>query len=411
MDSAAIGKKVQAKTLVNPLSKRSLWLIFFVMLMDVMGITMLSPVAPQIVLKYSNRALMVTMVTVIYAAGQFVAAPLLGKLGDRYGRRPVLLLSIFGQGVGYLVFALGGSLWILFLGRLIGGITAGNMSTAGAYVTDVSAPEERSKNFTIIGSSWSLGLIFGPILGGVFGQLNLQAPVYIASGFAFLNVLLGFFLLPESLPVEKRHRVAMSLRDYNPISSIVDMARKPGLGMLLLVNAIFSFSFNGVSSTSALFLLEKFIAKTWQISLALIFMGVSIALANAFLVIPVNHKFGEKASGVASLLGLGISYLAIFFSPVLWLVYPMNLLAGAGNAFIFPVLNTLSAERVDLNEAGVLMGVISAVGSLMNIFGPLWGGLVYDHVMLGAPYWMGAIGMALAAWMLSRIKRSAQALN
>src|SRR5512146_2977100 len=148
-------------------TRRSLALIFAIMLMDVIGITLLAPVAPFIIRQFSDQALMVTMVTILYAAGQFIAAPLLGKLGDRYGRRPVLLASLAGQGLGYVVFGLGGSLWVLFLGRLIGGITGGNLSTAAAYIADVSKPEERSKNFALIGTAWSLGLILGPAAGGV----------------------------------------------------------------------------------------------------------------------------------------------------------------------------------------------------------------------------------------------------
>jgi DHA1 family tetracycline resistance protein-like MFS transporter len=129
----------------------ALGLIFVIMLMDVTGITLLSPVAPYIIQKFSSKALMVTMLTVLYAGGQFIAAPLLGKLGDRFGRRPVLLVSLFGQGIGYLIFGIGGALWILFLGRVIGGITGGNLSTAGAYIADVSRPEQRPKNFALIG--------------------------------------------------------------------------------------------------------------------------------------------------------------------------------------------------------------------------------------------------------------------
>lgn len=386
-----------------------LWLIFIVMLMDVMGITILSPVAPQIVLKYSDQALMVTMVTVIYAAGQFVAAPLLGKLGDRFGRRPILLLSIFGQGIGYLVFAFGGSLAVLFLGRAIGGITAGNMSTAGAFVTDTSRPEERAKGFTVIGNAWSLGLIFGPLLGGVFGQINVIAPAYVAAAFSFLNVLLAFFFLPESLPLEKRQTAPMRPRDYNPFASIGDMARRPGLGILLLIMAVFSFAFDGVNSTSALYLIEKFTAQTWQVSLALTILGAANAVMNTFFVVPIIRKYGEKGAGIASLVGLCVAFAGSFFSPVLLLIYPLNILWGAGNAVIFPVLNTLCVNRVELREAGVMMGVITAVGSAMNIIGPLWAGLVYDHVMLGSPYWMGAIGMLLAAWMLSRTRKPALA--
>jgi DHA1 family tetracycline resistance protein-like MFS transporter len=384
-----------------------LWLIFIVMLMDVMGITILSPVAPQIVLKYSDQALMVSMITVIYAAGQFIAAPLLGKLGDRFGRRPILLISIFGQGIGYLVFAFGGSLAVLFLGRAIGGITAGNMSTAGAFITDTSKPEERARGFTVIGNAWSLGLIFGPLLGGVFGQINLIAPAYVAAAFSFLNVLLAFFFLPESLPVEKRQTTPLILRDYNPFASIGDMARKPGLGMLLLISAIFGFAFDGVNSTSALYLIEKYTAQTWQVSLALTILGVANAVMNTFFVVPMIRKYGEKGAGIASLVCLCVAFAGTFFSPVLWLIYPLNAFWGAGNAVIFPVLNTLSVNRVELHEAGVLMGVITAVGSAMNIIGPLWGGLVYDHVMLGSPYWMGAIGMLVSAWLLSRIPKPA----
>jgi DHA1 family tetracycline resistance protein-like MFS transporter len=378
--------------------------IFFVMLMDVMGITMLSPVAPQIVLRFSSEAVLVAMITVVYACGQVIAAPLIGKLGDRYGRRPVLLISVLGQSLGYLIFGLGGSLWVLFLGRLIGGITAGNLSTAGAYIADVSRPEERSKNFTIIGTAWSLGLIIGPALGGIFGQISLEAPAFVAAAFALLNVLLGFFLLPESLPVEKRQKLAMSLRDYNPLAAIIDMARKPGLGILLLIHALFSFAFNGVASTSTLFVIQKFLAETWQISLLMILAGVSIALSNTFLVPGVVQRAGERLSGTFSLVGLAVFYLAIFFAPAFWLVYPFNMLASCGNSFIFPVLTSLCANRVEPQEMGNLMGVTSAVGSLMNIFGPLWAGLIYDQVMRGAPYWMGAIIMLLAAWMLSRTK-------
>ena len=133
------------------------------------------------------------------------AAPLMGKLGDRYGRRPVLLISLLGQALGYVIFGLGGSLWVLYLGRVIGGITGGNISTASAYIADISKPEERAKNFTLIGIAWSLGLIIGPAAGAALGQISLNAPAFVAAGVLVLNVLVSFFLLPESLPKEHRN--------------------------------------------------------------------------------------------------------------------------------------------------------------------------------------------------------------
>ncbi len=197
-------------------TKAALSLIFIIMLMDVIGITLLSPVAPYIVQKYSHSALMVSMLTVLYAGGQFIAAPLIGKLGDRYGRRPVLLISLLGQGIGYLIFGLGGSLWVLFLGRVIGGITGGNLSTASAYIADVSKPEERSKNFALIGMAWSVGLILGPAAGGILGQFNLLAPAFAAAALSLLNVLAGNFYSARILTPG----AAGNCSDASPVISI-----------------------------------------------------------------------------------------------------------------------------------------------------------------------------------------------
>lgn len=383
-------------------TRRSLGLIFSIMLMDIVGLSVLSPVAPFIVRRYSNEALMVTMVIVIYASAQFFAAPLMGKLGDRYGRRPVLLVSLLGQAAGYALFGLGGSLGVLFLGRLIGGITGGNLSTATAYIADVSKPEERAKNFTLIGMAWGAGLILGPALGAVFGQISLEAPAFAAAAFSLLNVLLGLFVLPESLPPEQRETTPMQVRDYNPLASIADMARKPGLGWLLLVTALFYFAFNAINSTGTLFIIQKFAAEPSQVGSILVLGGVALAVVQFVLVRRLVPRFGSRVIAVASLFGQAAGALAFFFAPLLWLIYPVNMLANAASGFTFPTLTTLVAERVPHREVGLLMGVTTAIGSLMNIAGPLWAGAVYDGVMPGAPHWMGAFIFVLAALMLAR---------
>ena len=386
----------------------ALSLIFVIMLMDVIGITVLSPVAPYIVQKYSNTALMVTMLTVLYAGGQFIAAPLIGKLGDRYGRRPVLLISLFGQATGYLIFGLGGALWILFLGRIIGGITGGNLSTAGAYIADVSTPAQRSKNFALIGMAWSVGLIVGPAVGGILGQFNLQAPAFAAAGLSLLNVILGIFILPESLPLERRETARMRPSDFNPIVAIIEMARKPGLGWLLLVMAMFNFAFNGINSTSTLFVIQKFSAQPWHLSLLLGLAGISVGATTFILVPRLVPRFGDNKVALSSLLGQAIIDISIFFVPLFWPIFPLNMLVSAISAFTFPTLTTLSTDLVLHREVGLLMGVTTGLGSLMNIFGPLWAGAVYDHVTVGAPYWMGAIILGLAGSMLLRPARKLQ---
>jgi MFS transporter, DHA1 family, tetracycline resistance protein len=391
-----------------PSSKRALGLIFFIMLMDIIGITLLAPVAPYIVGKFSDSALMVTMLTILYAAGQFIAAPMLGKLGDRYGRRPVLLLSLFGQGIGYIIFALGGSLWVLFLGRIIGGITGGNLSTAAAYIADVSKPAERAKNFSLIGTAWSMGLILGPAFGGVLGQLHLSAPAYIAAALTFLNVILGLFILPESLPKERRETSPMRVKDFNPIFAIVDMARRPGLGWLLLVTCLFNFAFNGINTTSSIFFIHKFSAQTWHVSLLMMLAGAAIMATNFLLVPRLVPRFGDRRVASASLMGQAVVDIAVFFMPIFWPIFILNMLISAISAFTFPTLTTLSIDRIPHREVGLLMGVTTGLGSLMNIFGPLWAGAVYDGVMPGAPYWMGAVILVVAGLMLLRPKMGQQ---
>lgn len=384
--------------------RRALGLIFSIQLMDIVGLTVLTPVAPFLVRQFSDEALMVTLVTVIYAAAQFFAAPLMGKLGDRHGRRPVLLISLVGQAIGYLMFGIGGALWILYLGRLIGGITGGNLSTATAYIADVSKPEERAKNFTLIGMAWGLGLILGPALGSVFGQISLEAPAFAAAALSGVNVLLGVFLLPESLPKNERDPAPMRARDFNPLASIADMARKPGLGALLIVMCLFQFALNGIGSTNALFLIQKFAAEPWQVGALLVLGGVSLAVVQFILIQRLVPRFGAQRIAIASLGGQAGGWLLLFFTPVLWLVYPVYMFISSMSGFTWPTMTTLMTNRVSHREVGLLMGVSTGLGSLMNIAGPLWAGVVFDAVTPGAAHWMGAFIFVAAALVLMRQK-------
>jgi DHA1 family tetracycline resistance protein-like MFS transporter len=378
----------------------ALGVIFFIMLMDIVGISILYPVAPYLVKRYSDEALMVTMLTVIYAAAQFFAAPVLGKLGDRYGRRPVLLVSILGAAIGYVILGIGGALWVLFLSRLIGGITAGNMSTASAYIADVSDPKDRAKNFGLIGVAWGVGLIIGPALGAVLGQIDLAAPAFAAAALSFLNMLLAVFLLPESLPRERRENSRIRANDLDPFASIVAMACLPTLRQLFLALCLFNLAFNGINSTQTLFLIEKFAAQPWQLGSLLAVVGITVAVVQAVLVQRYVSRYGESAVAVASLLGQALSALAVFFTPIFWLIYPLTVLNSALSTFTFPTIGTLASNSVSPREQGVLMGVTTALGSLMSILGPLCAGTIYDHVMRGAPYWMGAAVFGLAALVL-----------
>ena len=385
-------------------TKRSLRLIFFIMLMDVVGMSIIFPVAPYIVQRYSGDALMVTMLTVIYAGAQFLAAPALGKISDRAGRRPVLLLCVLGSALGYFIFAVGGALWILFLSRLIDGITGGNISTASAYIVDVSKPEERTKNFTLLGMAYGIGFILGPALGGALGQWNLDAPVFLAGIVSLASTVLIYFTLPESLPEKQRAKTRLVPKDFNPFTSVAQMMRKSGVGLILLIVALFNFGFDGVNSVTGVFIKDKFAASPLTLGLLFVFVGIATAFVQGALMEPSVSRFGEKRMALVGLLASVIGWPLIMLAPALWMLFPLAFLQSGITGFIWATTGAMAANLVPDNEQGQLAGVNVSLGGLMSMLGPLWAGAVYDHVAPSSPYWMGAIILGVACLLLAQVK-------
>jgi multidrug resistance protein len=345
---------------------------------------------------------MVTMITVIYAAAQFFAAPLLGKLSDRHGRRPVLLFSVFGSAIGYVIFGFGGALWVLFLSRVIDGITGGNLSTASSYIADISTPETRARNFTLIGMAYGFGFIVGPALGTAFSQISLAAPAFVAAGLSLVGFLMACFVLPESLPKERREETPLRPVDFNPLASIGSMARKPGLGLVLLVYCLFEFAFNGTNAVTVLFLIQKFNADSAQVGLLFVVAGIATAVTQAVIVPKMVPRFGEKATAMVGMVAQGLGLLLMVVAPSFWMIYPIVVLSSAIGGFIYAPISSLTVSQVSPREQGVLMGVSAALVSLMGVLGPLWSGLLFDHVAPASPYWIGAIILAVGAFLISR---------
>jgi multidrug resistance protein len=389
-------------------TKRVLRLIFFIMLMDIVGMSIIFPVAPYIVQRYSSDALMVTLLTVIYAGAQFIAAPALGKISDHVGRRPVLLASVFGSAIGYFIFGIGGALWILFLSRLIDGITGGNISTASAYIIDVSKPEERTKNFTLLGMAYGIGFILGPALGGVLGQWNLNAPVYLAGLIFLVSTALVYFLLPESLPRERRAASRLRLKDLNPFASVAQMLFRPRLGLILLIVALFNFSFDGVNSVMGVFIKNKFTTSPLTLGLLFVFVGIATAFVQGSLIERLVPRYGEKRMALVGLLGSVIGWPLVILTPVLWLLFPVTFLQSGVTGFIWATTGAMAAGLVQEHEQGQLAGVNVALAGLMAMLGPLWAGAVYDRVSPNAPFWMGSILLILACLLLGRVQVKTQ---
>lgn len=396
---------------MNKSGKGALGFIFSVVLLDVMGLGLLAPIQAYIVRQYSQKAIMVAMIPVLYAAAQFFAAPLLGKLSDRFGRRPVILYSITAAALGYFLFGIGGALWVLFLSRIIDGFGAGSASTAGAYVADVTPPEDRAKNFGLLGLAFGLGFIVGPTLGGLLSQISLNAPAYAAGILSSLAAVVGYFILPESLPREKRETKPLRLADLNPFASIFDMLRRPTVGGLLLTQCMFFFVFHGNNNMLPVFMIEKFTTQPWQIAVLFAVGGTTMAVMQGGLVGPLSKRFGEKPLAINSLMLQAVAAIGWVAVPALWMMYPVVVINNIGTGLIWPTLGAMLSNSVPDEEQGRISGVSTALGSLMSIFGPLWAGTAYDNLAPAAPFWVGAVIFILAGLVLTRVRVSTAANN
>lgn len=384
--------------------RTALSLVFVIMLLDVMGITLLFPVGAYLVRRYSVDALMVTLLSAIYAGAQLLAAPVLGKLSDRLGRRPVLVVSLFGSAAGYVLFGLGGALWVLFVARAIDGLTGGNMSTATAYIADVSAPEERSRNFGLVGVAWGVGLVLGPALGAATGQLRLELPAYVAAGLTFAAGLLCLRHLPESLPPARRERGPVRLATLNPFAAIARTLLRPGLLVPLTALALFQVVFNGANSVDGLFLIERFAAQPWHIGFVLVGVGAVVALVQAAGVRAALPRLGERRLGLVALLWMAVGCLAMAFAPTLGLACAAMLFRHGAAGFVFPSLGGLASKRTRPEDQGELMGVTTGIASAASVLGPVAAGLAHQRLFAGAAYWGAAALALLAALLVTRVR-------
>ncbi len=403
-------------TIVTPasdpaLKKRALGIVFLIMLLDIVGLTIIIPVAPFVVGQFSDDALMVTLLTGIYAAAQFLAAPAIGKISDRVGRRRVLLLCVLGSAAGYVMFGVGGALWILFLSRVIDGITGGNLATAAACIADISTPEERPQNFALIGMAFGLGFIAGPALGGAASQFGINAPAFTAAVLALISAGVIYFLLPESLPAEARESAPLRASDFNPFVAIGEMARKPGLAMLIVVNCLFAFGFDGMNSVMSVYVVDRFAAEPWQIGLLFVVAGVITAFTQAVLVPRVVARTGEKPMAIVSQLGLALGAIVIVLVPSFLWLYPNQVLLSGIGGFVWSTIGALAASKVLPHEQGRLAGVNTALQSLMTIAGPLAAGATYDAVAPTAPFWVSAGVFLLAALVMARVRVAPRSRN
>ena len=347
--------------------------IFATALMDVISLGIMIPVLPNLVKQFAGGdTALAAHYTKYFAATwgvmQFVFGPIVGMLSDRFGRRPVLLLSIFGLGVDYIFMALAPTLNWLFVGRVINGITSASFSTANAYVADVTPPQERAKAFGLLGAAFGVGFLVGPAIGGFLGNINLRLPFWVAAGLAGINWLYGFFVLPESLPPERRTPV-LNWRKANPIGALTFLRERTNLLGLVSINVLYLFAHNVFPSIFVLYVGYRFNWGPLAASIMLVATGLSQILMQTLVVGRVVKAVGERGALLMGLFSATLAFLAYGLAATPFWFF-VGVPAGAMGALIMPGLQSLMSRRVAGNEQGRLQGVNSAFMGLTAIFGP-----------------------------------------
>jgi predicted MFS family arabinose efflux permease len=293
---------------------------------------------------------------------------------------------------------------VLFLSRLIDGVTGGNISTAGAYIADVSQPHERASNFALMGLAWGLGFVIGPALGTAASVISLDSPAYLAGIISLLSVAAMWFALPESLPLERRVKAPLSLASLNPFKSIGQISSKPGMPVLMAVMLAFSFAFAALSSIQNVFVARQFSVTPEQIGIWLLLGGIGTAVSQFFLSDRAFKRFGERGMGLASLAIQGMGVALLIATPAFVLLMFAAPVLGMLRPFIWGGLGALMAVKVQPREQGVLSGVNTALQSATSIFGPMAAGALYDLFSPQAPMLMSLVFFVLAFAILSSVK-------
>jgi DHA1 family tetracycline resistance protein-like MFS transporter len=393
------------QTTLSP-RKPAIGFIFITMVLTVLGFGLLIPVLPGLVTEFkggdvSEGSHTYGLLIGIFSLIQFIGAPILGTLSDQFGRRKVILLSLAGASIDYVIMALAPNLTWLFIARMIAGFTAGVLATANAYVADITTPENRAHNFGLLGAAFGIGFVFGPVAGGLLGSINLRLPFWFAAVFAACNFMYGFFVLPESLAPENRK--PFDWKRANPLSALRSLKRFPsvkgmaGAYFLVMLGQALLFS------TWVLYLGYRYDWGTRTVGITLGLAGILAALVQALLVKHIVPRLGDARSILVSYCVIMTAYAAYGLATQGWMVYAIMLVSSLGQ-ICAPATQSYITKHIPANEQGMVQGILSGLASLASIPGVLIGTWSFGWAVSpgapwhlpGLPLFEGSLCMAIA---------------
>jgi len=383
--------------------KAAVGFIFITLLIDVMGWGLIIPVMPDLIAQLKNISINEASpygawLLSVYAVTQFLFAPVIGNLSDKYGRRPVLLGSLLGFGIDYLFLALAPTYAWLFVGRIIAGITGASFTTATAYIADVSTEETRAKNFGMIGAAFGLGFVIGPALGGLLADFGIRAPFYAAAVLCLLNALYGYFVLPESL--SKEHRREFHWKRANPIGSLQLLKKYPAIGGLAISFFLIYLAAQAVQGNWNFFTIYRFNWSEKMVGISLAVVGLLVGGVQGGLIRVINPRLGNEKSIYLGLLLYTLGLVLFAFATEGWMMFAF-LVPYCLGGIAGPALQSILAGHVPPNEQGELQGALTSLMSLTTIIGPpIMNYLFYFFTKENAPVHFPGISFLLAAVLM-----------
>jgi DHA1 family tetracycline resistance protein-like MFS transporter len=394
-------------SMIDPKSaRRGLSLVFLILFLDIMGIAIIVPVLPAYLEELTGDTISQAAVDggwllLVYSGMQFLFAPLIGNLSDRFGRRPVLLASVLTFALDNLICALATTYWMLFVGRVLAGISGASFSTAAAYIADVSDDTNRAKNFGLIGIAFGTGFALGPVLGGLLGEFGPRIPFYGAAALSFVNFVLAWFLLPETLESHNRRR--FELKRANPLGAIRQMRNYPGIGWVLLVFFLFWQAHAVYPAVWSFVGAYRYGWSEGQIGLSLGVFGICGALVMGFVLPKIIPRLGEWKTGAVGLIFTGLGLAGYALAVQGWMIYAV-IIVTCLEALADPPLRSIASAKVPPSAQGELQGALSSISSFTTILGPLMFAQIFSIftapqapvTFAGAPYILGAVFVVLA---------------
>ncbi len=400
------------------LKKSPLLPIFLIVLVDILGMTIILPLLPFYAERMGASATVVGLLVSSYAACQLVAGPILGQISDRTGRKPVLMVSQIGTLIGFLILARAQVLWVVFLSRIIDGITAGNLSLAQAYIADVTRPSERSKSFAVIGIAFGIGFLIGPAISGFLATFGYSAPVYAAATLSLSSILCTLFLLPSTPPVPESETEESDLGPPLPAGKrlgIFDLAgylvyfSRPVLRKYLWLFFLFAFSFSSYVSGFALFAQRRFGFGPREVGFVFAWVGFLGIILQGGLIGRLVKRFGERKLVFSGFAGAAIGYSLVGFAFDWRWLYAFSAIGSYGMGVLRPSITSLVTQHAARHEQGVVLGLTQSLTSICAIVAPLIAGVLIDHHLLST--WALVAAGTCVVGMLSSIPKTAEAPN